>query len=160
MPTIQAISINGNICTNRQGVSNGIINISGNPAAVSTVRSFECKNNAMMGVTATNNRGFRSTSAQVFSAALICDNISDADYEMTTSGASVVVARNNIGTVVILPGNTLCRSLPNATAAPVTGAYRVGDVVYTDTPVSAGYIGFVCTVAGSPGTWNSFGLIS
>jgi hypothetical protein len=45
-------------------------------------------------------------------------------------------------------------------AAPTTGTWRVGDIVYNNAPASAGYVGFVCTVAGTPGTWKSFGLIS
>lgn len=44
--------------------------------------------------------------------------------------------------------------------APTTGTWRVGDIVYNSAPAAAGYIGFVCTVAGTPGTWNSFGLIA
>lgn len=46
------------------------------------------------------------------------------------------------------------------TAAPTIGTWRVGDIVYNSAPAAAGYIGFVCTVAGTPGTWNSFGLIA
>jgi hypothetical protein len=45
-------------------------------------------------------------------------------------------------------------------AAPLTGTWRVGDIVYNNAPASAGYVGFVCTVAGTPGTWKSFGLIA
>jgi hypothetical protein len=45
-------------------------------------------------------------------------------------------------------------------AAPTTGTWALGDVVYNSAPASAGYIGWVCTVAGAPGTWNTFGLIS
>jgi hypothetical protein len=45
-------------------------------------------------------------------------------------------------------------------AAPTTGTWVVGDIVYNDTPTSGGYIGWVCTVAGTPGTWKTFGLIS
>jgi len=45
-------------------------------------------------------------------------------------------------------------------AIPTTGTWVVGDVVYNTTPASAGYIGWVCTVAGTPGTWKTFGLIS
>lgn len=44
--------------------------------------------------------------------------------------------------------------------APTTGTWRVGDIVYDETPSSGGYIGWVCTVAGTPGTWRTFGLIS
>lgn len=45
-------------------------------------------------------------------------------------------------------------------AIPTTGTWVVGDVVYNSAPASAGFIGWVCTVAGTPGTWRTFGLIS
>lgn len=45
-------------------------------------------------------------------------------------------------------------------ASPTTGTNYVGDIVYNSSPASAGFIGWVCTVAGSPGTWKTFGLIS
>ena len=46
------------------------------------------------------------------------------------------------------------------TAAPTTGAYLQGDIIWNSTPASGGYIGWVCTAAGTPGTWKTFGLIS
>lgn len=46
------------------------------------------------------------------------------------------------------------------TAAPASGTYVQGDIVYNETPASAGFIGWVCTVGGTPGTWKTFGLIS
>jgi hypothetical protein len=45
-------------------------------------------------------------------------------------------------------------------AAPVAGTWRAGDLVYNSAPTSAGYVGWVCTVAGTPGTWKTFGLIT
>ena len=45
-------------------------------------------------------------------------------------------------------------------AAPATGTWLQGDIVYNTAPVSGGYIGWVCTVAGTPGTWKTYGLIS
>lgn len=46
------------------------------------------------------------------------------------------------------------------TAAPTAGAYQQGDKVWNSAPVEAGAggskyvtIGFICTAAGSPGTW-------
>lgn len=45
-------------------------------------------------------------------------------------------------------------------AAPTTGNWVVGDIYLNSAPASGGYIGWVCTVAGSPGTWKTFGLIS
>lgn len=47
-----------------------------------------------------------------------------------------------------------------ASAIPTTGTYAVGSIIYNTAPASAGYIGWVCTVAGTPGTWKTFGLIS
>lgn len=45
-------------------------------------------------------------------------------------------------------------------AAPTTGTWQVGDIVYNDTPAAGGFIGWVCVTAGTPGTWKTFGAIS
>lgn len=47
-----------------------------------------------------------------------------------------------------------------AAAAPTTGTYKVGDIVYNIAPTAGSYIGFVCTTAGTPGTWKTFGAIA
>lgn len=46
------------------------------------------------------------------------------------------------------------------TAAPASGTYAVGDIVHNTSPSSGGYIGWTCTVAGTPGTWKGFGTIA
>lgn len=46
------------------------------------------------------------------------------------------------------------------TAAPTTGMWAKGAIVWNTNPAAAGFIGWVCTVAGTPGTWNTFGVIS
>jgi hypothetical protein len=48
----------------------------------------------------------------------------------------------------------------NLSAAPVAGTWVVGDIVYHSAPAAAGFIGWVCTTAGTPGTWKTFGAIS
>jgi hypothetical protein len=45
------------------------------------------------------------------------------------------------------------------TAAPTTGTYNQGDVVYNTTPTASGYMGWTCVISGTPGTWKGFGLI-
>jgi len=45
-------------------------------------------------------------------------------------------------------------------AAPADGAWLVGDRTSYTVPTSGGFIGEVCTVAGSPGTWKTYGAIS
>lgn len=44
-------------------------------------------------------------------------------------------------------------------AAPVAGTWAVGDLVYDSAPAAGGNLGWVCTVAGTPGTWKPFGPI-
>jgi hypothetical protein len=63
----------------------------------------------------------------------------------------------NVQGVVDLP---VTSSISYGIAAPVSGYYNIGSIVYNTAPASAGYIGWVCTVGGTPGTWNTFGLIS
>lgn len=46
------------------------------------------------------------------------------------------------------------------TAAPVSGTWAVGDIVWNTTPTAGGYIGWVCTAGGTPGTWKTFGAIT
>jgi hypothetical protein len=46
------------------------------------------------------------------------------------------------------------------TAAPVSGTWAVGDIVWNTTPTAGGFIGWTCTTAGTPGTWKTFGAVS
>lgn len=45
-------------------------------------------------------------------------------------------------------------------AAPATGTWAVGDVVYNSAPAAGGTEGFMCTTAGTPGTWKTFGVVT
>ena len=47
-----------------------------------------------------------------------------------------------------------------STVPPTRGTGAVGDIVYDETPSASGAIGAVCTTAGSPGTWKTFGTIA
>lgn len=40
-----------------------------------------------------------------------------------------------------------------------TGTWKRGDIVYNSFPTAGGYMGAVCTVAGTPGTWKAYGAI-
>ena len=87
------------------------------------------------------------------------------------SGASAVVtggsntATNKYqswagGVVYISPTTNDFRRLYYGSAAPTSGTWAQGDVVYNQTPVAGGSIGWVCTSGGTPGTWKTFGSIS
>ena len=45
------------------------------------------------------------------------------------------------------------------TAAPTTGTWDKGNIVWNESPSNGGKIGWVCTTGGSPGVWKSFGSI-
>lgn len=45
-------------------------------------------------------------------------------------------------------------------AAPTTGTWDVGDIVWNTSPAPSGNIGWVCTTVGTPGTWKTFGAIA
>ena len=44
-------------------------------------------------------------------------------------------------------------------AIPSVGTYTKGDIIHNINPTAGGYAGWICTVAGTPGTWKGFGLI-
>lgn len=45
------------------------------------------------------------------------------------------------------------------TSAPTQGTWNRGDTIYIKAPAAGGREGFICTTAGTPGTWKSFGNI-
>jgi len=47
-----------------------------------------------------------------------------------------------------------------AAGAPTNGSYRQGDIVWNTSPRPTGYVGWICTQAGTPGIWKTFGQIA
>jgi hypothetical protein len=62
---------------------------------------------------------------------------------------------DNSSTTLLANANTGLYS-----AAPTTGTWKRGTVIYNSAPSAAGFVGWVCTTAGTPGTWKTFGAIS
>lgn len=46
-----------------------------------------------------------------------------------------------------------------ASAAPTTGTWQRGEVIWNNSPSAGGYVGWVCVTSGTPGTWKQFGAI-
>lgn len=44
--------------------------------------------------------------------------------------------------------------------APTVGTWEKGQILKSTKPTASGFIGWVCTVSGTPGTWKTFGAIS
>lgn len=45
-------------------------------------------------------------------------------------------------------------------ASPAIGLWAVGSIVWNTAPVASGAVGWICTAAGTPGTWKTFGVIA
>jgi len=52
------------------------------------------------------------------------------------------------------------RFIQYGSAAPTTGTHALGEIVFNNAATAGGYVGWVCTTAGTPGTWKTFGAIS
>lgn len=50
--------------------------------------------------------------------------------------------------------------LSYAVAPPTSGTYRVGDILFNESPTAGGFVGWVCVASGSPGAWKTWGPIS
>jgi len=48
----------------------------------------------------------------------------------------------------------------NGGRSPDSGVYQKGDIIWNTNPMPNSFIGWVCTIGGSPGIWNGFGLIN
>ena len=75
----------------------------------------------------------------------------DSPWQLTTSEATNVTI--NLRTLIHANGqwNFSIRT----SAAPVTGTWRVGDTAWNYAPAAGGTPGWVCTTAGTPGTWKA-----
>lgn len=51
------------------------------------------------------------------------------------------------------------RIMAYGSAAPTTGPHARGEIVFNNAPSAGGKVGWVCTTAGTPGTWKPFGVI-
>lgn len=75
----------------------------------------------------------------------------------TTGGASGDTMRDN-GKISEI-GNSWQGWQITRSAIPTAGTWKVGDIVWHSAPTAGGKIGWVCTAAGTPGTWKAFGDI-
>lgn len=50
-------------------------------------------------------------------------------------------------------------SIAYESAAPNTGTWKVGDIVYNTNPSSGGVLGWSCVTSGTPGAWMPFGVL-
>jgi parallel beta-helix repeat protein len=67
--------------------------------------------------------------------------------------------RNNVLLSSKLPATPSVQAsiIGTASATPAAGTFRLGDIILKANATD--YVGWICTVAGTPGTWNPFGQI-
>ena len=81
-------------------------------------------------------------------------NDADSGIATLTSGMNPLISHvRNFGA-------TLRAKILVGQVAPTAGTWVRGDTVYDETPTASSFIGWVCTTAGTPGTWKTFGAIS
>ncbi|MET1111377.1 MAG: right-handed parallel beta-helix repeat-containing protein [Allosphingosinicella sp.] len=51
------------------------------------------------------------------------------------------------------------RAIDYGSGPPAAGHHAAGELVYNIAPAAGGKVGWVCTAAGTPGTWKAFGAI-
>lgn len=84
------------------------------------------------------------------------------DTKVTVHG-KLGIGVNNIDSDVTLstsgPVKFENKKFMNGIEIPTSGTFRQGDIVWNENTISSGYIGWVCTRAGTPGEWRPFGQI-
>lgn len=102
-----------------------------------------------------------------------CDLAQDADLALHTDDTlplAMIGGNNfksqagnaiaNIATHVATPGKGDALARYYGTAAPSTGTWQQGTRVDAMFPAAGGPLGWVCVVAGTPGTWRSYGQVA
>jgi hypothetical protein len=110
----------------------------------------------------------QATGQTLSSWSILISPASDGDYEYCLGGVGALVGvAAPMGTFAPVPsfqqGLQVSGNLIQYGSGPptsTTDTWLPGDLVYNQAPAPGGYVGWVCTAAGSPGTWNAFGAIS
>jgi hypothetical protein len=79
--------------------------------------------------------------------------------KLTARGTTSWVVSDIIGTWGVASLKPERYTSSYSSAIPTTGTWAKGDIIYNDLTTSTVYAGWICTVAGTPGTWKGFGLI-
>jgi lysophospholipase L1-like esterase len=114
-------------------------------------------------ITFTNHQNLASGNPYLLSKQLIGSKL----LRVTQKGWHTLIIRNtstNVNAHCYILGTEVLslRSLKNYdVAAPTTGTWVKGSIVWNSNPVAApaSPIGWVCTSSGTPGTWYQFGLV-
>lgn len=147
--SVKGVSARGNYIVGGYAVHFGSVSGAGatNAVYLTNVTGFEFESNYFedwetnafnVTGTVTNGKVARSTAAS-------CPNLSSTSDAFPTSVETV--------------NNFKGRRVEYGTAAPGSGTYTVGSLVWRSDGAAGTNLGWYCTVAGTPGTWVPFGAI-
>lgn len=139
------------------------INVTTNPKKVSIANGRV--------VSATDYGVFGNTTTTELNVSNVeVDTVAGLNRAFYGGGGNVTFIGNksNAATHLLVAAGTRKRERDNSwnaavavgSAAPTAGTYSVGDVVWNTAPAASGTMGWVCTTAGTPGTWKTFGTIA
>jgi parallel beta-helix repeat protein len=108
----------------------------------------------------------RAPGMDVFANRVIDNNgFIERDFEFSASGTDAFFWGNHTSGVatesVLAPSaSRFVRSLAmtQGSAAPTTGTWKVGDIVFNTGVTASGTVAWVCTTAGTPGTWTAWSI--
>lgn len=154
------VNLNG---FNISGTSAAGINITTNPKKVSV-------SNGRV-VSATDYGVFgNTTTTELLVQGVEVDTVAGLNRAFYGAGGNVsfIGNKSNAATHLLVGAGTRKRERDNTwnaavavgSAAPTSGTYSVGDIVWNTAPAASGTVGWVCTTAGTPGTWKTFGSIA
>ena len=160
--TLTLLKVTGNNCTNinsNGSTDRGCVDIRGTSGKTLSIGTAVINGNTAT-YAGTTRYPIMSTSVPVGAIADMYVTENFFGSPQMPFGKRVVISEN-IATNLYqdanrIPGNRVLYG----TAAPTSGTYGVGDITYAVTPAAGGFIGWVCTAAGTPGTWKTFGAIS
>ena len=117
------------------------------------------RNNIIIGNRIKNNNG--ASGYDCFNSTGITSIVSNNIFEGRGFYTGVLVTySNNIGAVLSAVGLLTQTNGANSVyytsaSPPSTGTYNVGDISWNQAPAAGGTPGWVCTTAGTPGTWKA-----
>lgn len=148
---------------NLQGIKNSILNIITNCSVyINNLHNSICqlliKNNTSQSIynirinNATNNKIYYNIYEEIETDAPLYNELSSTNALTNTIIANKIYNSNN-------PNKNYTISFSKNNAPPADGLHYLGEIVLNTTPVSNGYVGWICVTSGTPGNWKGFGLI-
>lgn len=158
------------IYVNGGAVSNNVVDGGNNANIVNGIIALSCESVYISGNSISNiPNGYGivlDTSVNCVVTNNTCSNINSYDYRSVGTCTGSRIERNTADKSVVSIGadvatiNNSWQAVQFGSAAPVSGTYIRGAVVYDIAPAAGGTLGWVCVASGTPGTWKTFGAIS